>query len=173
VAPKISTITPRSRSVPRYADLGAAELAAENHTVPAVGLRHSLVEVRGGDGDMVDALALLGQEMRVDALLVERLDQLPLHLADRGDGKAPGALDRLDGFAPAGDVLELARGPGTWTPRLLRDAATLTAVDAAPEMLAIARKRVGDDDRVRFVVADTGRPTNSSKVLHRRPFVGG
>lgn len=60
----------------------------------------------------------------------------------------------LDGFEPAGDVLELACGPGTWTPRLLKDAATLTAVDAAPEMLAIARKRVGDDARVRFVLAD-------------------
>jgi SAM-dependent methyltransferase len=60
----------------------------------------------------------------------------------------------LDAFAPAGDVLELACGPGGWTPRLLQDAATVTAVDAAPEMLAIARQTVGDDDRVRFVHAD-------------------
>src|SRR3954452_15021188 len=69
----------------------------------------------------------------------------------------PGALEivaALDGFAPAGDVLDLACGPGTWTPRLLQEATTVTAVDAAPEMLAIARKRVGDDDRVRFVLAD-------------------
>jgi hypothetical protein len=28
-------------------------------------------------------------------LVVERLDQLPLHLADHGDRSAPGALDRL------------------------------------------------------------------------------
>src|SRR5687767_12352970 len=89
---KISMTTPRSRSVPRYA---AAELTAENHAVPPVGLRNGLVEVRSGDGDMVDALALLGEKTRVDALLVERLDPLPLHLADRGDCKAPGALDRL------------------------------------------------------------------------------
>ncbi|WP_037065327.1 class I SAM-dependent methyltransferase [Pseudonocardia acaciae] len=63
----------------------------------------------------------------------------------------------LDAFAPAGDVLELACGPGTWTPRLLDHAATVTAVDAAPEMLAIARDRVrdrGQDHRVRFVLAD-------------------
>jgi demethylmenaquinone methyltransferase/2-methoxy-6-polyprenyl-1,4-benzoquinol methylase len=69
----------------------------------------------------------------------------------------PGGLEiepALDGFAPAGDVLELACGPGSWTPRLLQDATSLTAVDAAPEMLAIARKTVGDDDRVRFVLAD-------------------
>ena len=60
----------------------------------------------------------------------------------------------LDAFRPAGSVLELACGPGTWTARLLRHADSLTAVDAAPEMLALARRRVGDDPRVRFVAAD-------------------
>jgi SAM-dependent methyltransferase len=47
----------------------------------------------------------------------------------------------------------LACGPGTWTPRLARQAASLTAVDAAPEMLARARRRVGDTE-VRFVHGD-------------------
>lgn len=61
--------------------------------------------------------------------------------------------EALETFAPTGDVLELACGPGTWTLQLLRHAATVTAVDASPEMLAIARERVGDD-RVRFVLAD-------------------
>jgi SAM-dependent methyltransferase len=60
----------------------------------------------------------------------------------------------VDRFAPVGDVLELACGPGTWTPRLLESAATVTAVDSSPEMLAIARQQVGDDDRVRLVRAD-------------------
>ena len=65
----------------------------------------------------------------------------------------------LDAFRPAGDVLELACGPGTWTGRLLRHATSLTAVDASPEMLAIAARRVGAG-RVRFVEADlfTWRP---------------
>ena len=58
----------------------------------------------------------------------------------------------LDAFRPTGDVLELACGPGVWTPQLLRHAGTVTAVDAAPEMLAIAAARVGDG--VRFVCAD-------------------
>ena len=59
----------------------------------------------------------------------------------------------LEAFGMAGDVLELACGPGTWTESLLRGAASLTAVDAAPEMLALARARVADE-RVRFVQAD-------------------
>lgn len=61
----------------------------------------------------------------------------------------------VETFAPAGDVLELACGPGTWTPQLLRHAATVTAVDASPEMQELARERVTQDmDRVRFVEAD-------------------
>ena len=73
----------------------------------------------------------------------------------------------LDAFAPAGDVLELACGPGSWTPRLLQDATSVTAVDAAPEMLASAREAVGDDDRVRFVLADlfTWRPERRYDVV--------
>jgi demethylmenaquinone methyltransferase/2-methoxy-6-polyprenyl-1,4-benzoquinol methylase len=59
----------------------------------------------------------------------------------------------LDAFRPTGSVLELACGPGTWTRQLLRHAADLTAVDASPEMLAIASARTGDR-RVRFVSAD-------------------
>ncbi|HET9900250.1 MAG TPA: class I SAM-dependent methyltransferase [Actinomycetes bacterium] len=35
-------------------------------------------------------------------------------------------------------MLELACGPGTWTPQLLDHAATVTAVDASREMIAIA-----------------------------------
>lgn len=59
----------------------------------------------------------------------------------------------LDHFAPIGDVLELACGPGVWTAQLLRHATSVTAVDAAPEMLSIARERVGDT-RVTFLCAD-------------------
>ena len=52
------------------------------------------------------------------------------------------------------EVLELACGTGSWTAQLLRHAAHVTAVDASPEMLALARARVGDDERVAFVEAD-------------------
>ena len=50
----------------------------------------------------------------------------------------------LDRFAPAGSVLELACGTGLWTERLAPRAASLTAIDASSEMLAICRARVGD-----------------------------
>ncbi len=59
----------------------------------------------------------------------------------------------FDAFGPTGDVLELACGPGVWTERLLRSAASVTAVDAAPEMLRRARERAGTA-QVRFIEAD-------------------
>lgn len=43
---------------------------------------------------------------------------------------------------PSGHVLELACGTGLWTERLVPFATVLTAVDAAPEVIAINRRRV-------------------------------
>src|SRR5579883_589226 len=59
----------------------------------------------------------------------------------------------LDALDIKGDVLELAPGTGIWTERLLRTAASITAVDASPEMIAINRARVASD-RVSYVQAD-------------------
>jgi demethylmenaquinone methyltransferase/2-methoxy-6-polyprenyl-1,4-benzoquinol methylase len=59
----------------------------------------------------------------------------------------------LERFDPRGDVLELACGTGLWTRHLVRYATTLTAVDAAAEVLEINRARV-DDERVRYEQAD-------------------
>jgi SAM-dependent methyltransferase len=50
-------------------------------------------------------------------------------------------IKALDEFKPAGRVLELACGPGRWTVQLLEHADQVTAVDASPEMLAIAKER--------------------------------
>ena len=58
-------------------DVNPAVLTAEHHAVLALCPRDGLVEVRGGDGDVVHALALLGEEAGIDAFLVERLDELP------------------------------------------------------------------------------------------------
>jgi demethylmenaquinone methyltransferase/2-methoxy-6-polyprenyl-1,4-benzoquinol methylase len=62
-------------------------------------------------------------------------------------------LAAIDGFRPSGDVLELACGAGIWTQFLVRSATSVTAVDAAPEMLARAKART-DLAAVRFVEAD-------------------
>jgi len=59
----------------------------------------------------------------------------------------------LERFDPRGDVLELACGTGLWTRHLVKSAGSVTAVDAAPEVLAINRARV-NDERVRYVEAD-------------------
>ena len=45
-------------------------------------------------------------------------------------------------FGPAGEVLELACGTGLWTVELARHAASITAVDASPEVLEINRSRL-------------------------------
>lgn len=68
-------------------------------------------------------------------------------------GGGPEVASALEAFEPGGDVLELACGPGMWTEILLRHATTVTAVDAAPEMIARAKARVGEG-RVRFLEAD-------------------
>jgi 2-polyprenyl-3-methyl-5-hydroxy-6-metoxy-1,4-benzoquinol methylase len=56
-------------------------------------------------------------------------------------------------LAPAGNVLEIACGTGLWTGALAEAAAAVTAIDAAPEMIGIARGRV-TAAHVRFEVAD-------------------
>jgi trans-aconitate methyltransferase len=94
-----------------------------------------------------------------DRLLAEQIAYYRARAPEYFDGVIPGAVGggeleaALDAFRPAGDVLELACGPGTWTPQLLRHAASLTALDASPEMLAIAARTV-EHGRVRFIRAD-------------------
>src|SRR6266700_3563705 len=91
---------------------------------------------------------LAEQRAYYSVLAPDYLDQVP---------DLPGGAeltDALDAFRPAGSVLDLACGPGTWTPQLLRHASDVTAVDASPEMLAVAASRVPDGAPVRFVEAD-------------------
>src|SRR5580704_8825702 len=98
-------------------------------------------------GSVQDQL-LAGQRAYYSALAPDYRDQA----LDLPGG--PELTDALDAFRPAGSVLELACGPGTWTRQLLRHASDVTAVDASPEMLAIAASRVPADAPVRFVQAD-------------------
>ncbi|MBX7554838.1 class I SAM-dependent methyltransferase [Streptomyces sp. NPDC004232] len=59
----------------------------------------------------------------------------------------------VDDLPIAGDVLELACGTGQWTPRLAARARSVTAVDAAAEVLALACARTASPT-VQFLEAD-------------------
>jgi 2-polyprenyl-3-methyl-5-hydroxy-6-metoxy-1,4-benzoquinol methylase len=69
----------------------------------------------------------------------------------------PSANRRIAALAaqlrPRAHLLEIACGTGMWTRHLAGYAATVTAIDAAPEMIALARQRVTADN-VTFTVAD-------------------
>jgi SAM-dependent methyltransferase len=69
----------------------------------------------------------------------------------------PVIVDRL---GISGDTVELACGTGIWTAELVRHAASLTALDGAPEMLDLARRRIPTG--VRFEQADLFDWTPSS-----------
>ncbi|MFI8986313.1 class I SAM-dependent methyltransferase [Streptomyces antimycoticus] len=93
-----------------------------------------------------------------DALLTE---QLAYYRAGAAEYDRPYAeredlrelLAAVDDLPIAGDVLELACGTGQWTSSLAARARSVTAVDAAAEVLALARARTASAT-VRFVEAD-------------------
>lgn len=68
-------------------------------------------------------------------------------------GELAAARDLLVKEGPVERVLELACGTGIWTETLLKVGRSVTAVDAAPEMLEIARRKLGAAP-VRFLQAD-------------------
>lgn len=63
------------------------------------------------------------------------------------------ALEGLNRHLPVDHALEIACGTGWWTQWLARSAQHVTALDAAPEMLALNRQRVGLPN-VRYEQAD-------------------
>lgn len=97
----------------------------------------------------------------IDSLLAEQIAYYRARAAEY-DATSPVPVDdaaratlmrALETFTPTGRVLELACGTGQWTAALARHASELTALDSAPEMLAIAAQRVADG-AVRFVETD-------------------
>lgn len=95
-----------------------------------------------------------------DDLLAEQVAYYR-HRAGEYDATAYGDLDAARAritrivaeLRPTGNVLEIACGTGMWTGALAGAAATVTAIDAAPEAIGIARRRV-TAATVRFEVAD-------------------
>lgn len=80
-----------------------------------------------------------------------RADEYDTAYADRMH--MPQLAKVLDKLPISGDVLELACGTGQWTRLLYNRACSLTALDAAPEMLNVARGRL-QGTTTRFIDAD-------------------
>jgi demethylmenaquinone methyltransferase/2-methoxy-6-polyprenyl-1,4-benzoquinol methylase len=102
----------------------------------------------------VDVRALVDEQIRYYS---ERAAEYDDTATPPGDSLAPfgASLEAaLERSLPQGQVLEIACGTGSWTARLLRHAQEITALDASSEMLALAKAKVGDDRRVRFLRAD-------------------
>jgi SAM-dependent methyltransferase len=97
-----------------------------------------------------------GMDDDVRALVAEQVAYYRAHAPDYDNDIAGLHADwsqAIDELPITGDVLELACGSGRWTRLLAVRARSVTAVDAAPEMLALARQRVRDLP-VEFVEAD-------------------
>ena len=122
---------------------------------PARQVRQVLLDFDLGAAFIVDAMSTepeLGSLLEEQRAYYQALarDYLSQGLDLPGGGEL---AEALEGFQPAGSVLELACGPGVWTSALLRHATDVTAVDASTEMLAIAAARI-TSGRVRFIQAD-------------------
>jgi SAM-dependent methyltransferase len=74
-----------------------------------------------------------------------------LELADRGDG---GLWAWAASTPPGCRVLELGAGTGRATASLARTAGRVVALELAPEMIAVARRKLAGLANVRFVAAD-------------------
>jgi SAM-dependent methyltransferase len=98
-----------------------------------------------------------------DDLITEQIDYYRNHASDfRNLESSGGPLERhgrrlrdaLDGFEPRGRILEIACGTGAWTEQLLLYSDQITALDAAPEMIAAARRRLREAPNVHFEQAN-------------------
>ena len=63
-------------------------------------------------------------------------------------------IEALASSGLSGDVLEIASGTGIWTQELVRNAASVTALDSSPEMHERSSSRLMGNPKVRYVVAD-------------------
>src|SRR6266498_1627700 len=95
-----------------------------------------------------------GMDDDVEALLAEQIAYYRARAPEYDIAYLGKAWDRcLDELPITGDVLELACSTGHWTPLLAARARSMTAIDAAPEVLALARQRVRNLP-IRFIQTD-------------------
>ena len=81
-----------------------------------------------------------------------RYDGGPDH-TDAWNSEVASVEAALSEILPVGNVLELASGTGIWTRHLAAGAARVTAIDAAPEVIAINRQQV-TAGKVEYIQAD-------------------
>jgi len=63
-------------------------------------------------------------------------------------------IDALDSSRLVGDVLEIASGTGILTEELVKNAASVTALDSSQEMIERSMSRLKGNPKVRYVLAD-------------------
>lgn len=143
--PEADPATARSRGNP--APPGRARRPDGRRAMPGSAFWHP--------GSMADndLAGLLAEQIAYYRARADEYDATyPLDARADADARAR-LVTTLEALAPYGRVLELACGTGQWTVELARHATAVTAVDAAPEALAICRRRVGVA-HVRLVEAD-------------------
>ena len=106
---------------------------------------------RRGAGSQIDPEPVYDGVSEVRAYYRRIAPYLDLELADRGDA----SFWEWTASEPAGcRVLELGAGTGRATRFLARAAARVFACDLSPELIALARERLGGLGNVRLFVAD-------------------
>jgi ubiquinone/menaquinone biosynthesis C-methylase UbiE len=103
------------------------------------------------EGTMVDQ-HILDEQMTYYRQMAQEYDETTGQTEDLQRAFAR-ARELLQQLAPFEQMLELACGTGIWTRALLPLGQELTAIDASPEMLALARQKVGNAS-VQFQQAD-------------------
>jgi ubiquinone/menaquinone biosynthesis C-methylase UbiE len=93
------------------------------------------------EGKMMDQ-HILGEQISYYRKRAQEYDETTGQTEDLQQAFAR-ARDLLQQHEPVEQILELACGTGIWTRALLPLGRELTAIDASPEMLALARRKVG------------------------------
>jgi demethylmenaquinone methyltransferase/2-methoxy-6-polyprenyl-1,4-benzoquinol methylase len=100
--------------------------------------------VPASSSDPTDEL-LAAQRAYYDLRAPDYMDpRAPTDRRSRGQLSAEVVRRAVEGFAPSGDVLELACGSGVFTRVLTDHVTSLTCVDGSPQMLTLNREIVGD-----------------------------
>jgi 2-polyprenyl-3-methyl-5-hydroxy-6-metoxy-1,4-benzoquinol methylase len=111
---------------------------------------------------MTDEQALLDEQIRYYRARAAEYDEWFLRKGryDRGEDhrrrwfeEVQQVRDALADSKPSGDVLEYACGTGIWTEELVKYARSITAIDAAPEAIAVNRSRL-QNDKIEYVASD-------------------